>query len=350
MVRGATARLGWGWFSLPVLCLKLSREKGRQQCQKSDCSCQLMWKCTWQTSEGEEVVSQGECEPLPTATDTRATTSRAQVRELPYNPPRVDSNAAFQHLVMYFNASSVTTEILTSAGNVQPCWVSWGTGAGVGLLLTQSHLFSSRERCFSCWNCVLSQQGLHATWEAACFNCTVRSALFTCVYLCVCTLSNGGGMEMVSWVVSGTLLDSTISNSSLDLCELTFTGRTNSLITCTLIWSVAYTFWDLRDFKACRALAGISLSNGSRVHEELWHVYNCIVPSAFAIWARHGAGVVRHDHFYQTYIWKLPVASLFCFMCCWVLFCFFLMFLTLPTTMPVAPSPIRSNGLLFACP
>lgn len=60
--------------------------------------------------------------------------------------------------------------------------------------------------CFSCWNCVLSQQGLDSTWEAACFNCTLRSGPFTCVYLCVCTLSNGGGMEMVLWVMSITLL------------------------------------------------------------------------------------------------------------------------------------------------
>lgn len=56
-------------------------------------------------------MSEGECEPL-TSTQvvaTQATTLLEQVGDFSYTPPRVDSNATFQHLVMYFIARSVTT-------------------------------------------------------------------------------------------------------------------------------------------------------------------------------------------------------------------------------------------------
>lgn len=221
---------------------------------------------------------------------------------------------------MYFNATSVTTEILTSAGNVQHCWVSWNTGAwcwpsaDTKLLVQLQGENVSHAEIVSCH----SRFTFHL--RGRCFNCTLGSAPFTCVYLCVCTLSNGDGMEMAFWVMSVTLLGSAISSSSLDLCELTSTGKTNFLIMCTSVWSVA--FWDLRDFKAYRALVGFYLSNSSYVHKKFWHVYNCIIPSAFAIWARHGARVVRHGHFYQTYTWKLTVASLFCQHCSvWMFAC-----------------------------
>lgn len=128
MVQSTSARWARVWFPLPVLFLKPSWGKGGQQCKKSDRSCQLVWKWNQEIGKGGELVSEGEvgASSWHTSVAAQATTSQVQVGGLFYDPPRVGFSAVFQHLVMYFGASSVTTKISTSTGNPQPRWGELG--------------------------------------------------------------------------------------------------------------------------------------------------------------------------------------------------------------------------------
>ena len=110
--------------------------------------------------------------------------------------------------------------------------------------------------------------------------------------------------------------------------------------------------------KVCRALGGFYLSDSSSVHEEsrrtCVHLHHTLKfhSSAFAIWARYGAGLGMVTSPTRptlgNHLWHLCFANIVQFECFHVFL--FLVLLALPTTMPVAPSPVRSNDLFFACP
>lgn len=109
--------------------------------------------------------------------------------------------------------------------------------------------------------------------------------------------------------------------------------------------------------KVCRALGGFYLSwQQQRARVIVMCVCNSSYPqlhiSAFAVWARHvaGLGMVMSPTrpTLGNHLQHLCFASIVQFECYCVLGFFLL--LTIPTTMPAAPSPVRLNDLLFTCP
>lgn len=171
-----------------TLVSKAVLRKRKQRCKKRDCSCQLVWKHNWENQKWGELGPEDEVW-------AHSHHAVSQFPEHKQHKPQPHRRRLRDHLIICQEQApvlcfSIRWCILVPAvsplrfqrGIHSPAWESWGTGAGVGRLLTQSFLLSCRETF------LILKSGPPV---ASGFVFHLRDSLFqlhTCEHsLCVCT-------------------------------------------------------------------------------------------------------------------------------------------------------------------